>query len=97
MKKAVEFLNHQLEIGNVDVDFAGDDFYLKIASSSCRFCPKGVGEAELEGTLCPFPTTIERFLEKACCNGIVVVPEDIDMKVLVKQNGFCIIHYRHVK
>ncbi|WP_457569599.1 hypothetical protein [Desulfurobacterium sp.] len=97
VKKAVRFLNEHLQIGEIAVEFSGKDFFIKIASSCCRFCPKGVGEAELEGTLCPFPKVFERFLELSCCNGIVVVPEGIDMKTLVKNDGFCMIHYRYVK
>ncbi|OMH40856.1 hypothetical protein [Desulfurobacterium indicum] len=97
VKKAIVFLNERLRIGKVFVEFAGEDFFIKVYSSSCRFCPKGVGEAELEGTLCPFPKIFERFLELSCRNGIVVVPEDIDMKTLVKREGFCVIHYRCVK
>ncbi|WP_297447074.1 hypothetical protein [Desulfurobacterium sp.] len=97
VKEAVNFLNEHLRIGQLSIEFSVDGFFLRIVSSTCRFCPKGVGGAELEGTLCPFPKLIERFLERACCSKVVVVPEGIDKKILVKKEGFCIIHYRYIK
>ncbi|WP_456397546.1 hypothetical protein [Desulfurobacterium sp.] len=66
----------------------GKNFFLKVASSSCRFCPEGVGEVELDGTLCPFPKVFEQFLELSCRNSIVLVREGIEMKTLVKKMDF---------
>ena len=65
-RSALAHLNAELTItldpADLYVEEEGEQFVVKIKTSQCRFCPKGVGEAELKGTLCPFPGLIEEFL-----------------------------------
>ena len=42
---------------------------VKVLSKGCRFCPKGVGEAALEGTLCPYPALIKEFVNQLLPEG----------------------------
>ena len=37
---------------------------LLVAADKCRICPKGVGGAEVKGTLCPIPSFIESLVNK---------------------------------
>jgi hypothetical protein len=37
---------------------------LLVAADKCRICPKGVGGAEVKGTLCPVPSFIESLVNK---------------------------------
>ena len=37
---------------------------LLIAGNTCRICPKGVGGAEVKGTLCPVPNLVEGLVNK---------------------------------
>ena len=38
-------------------------YEIRIESSKCRFCPKGVGKAEIPGTLCMFPGLIRNLIQ----------------------------------
>ncbi len=93
IREAINFLNENLKIGTLSVEFSENSFLVKISSSKCRFCPKGVGGAELEGTLCPFPKLIEKFLSETCHVNVSLIPEGLENRVLTKQEGFCIIKY----
>jgi hypothetical protein len=37
---------------------------LLITGNTCRICPKGVGGAEVKGTLCPIPTLVVNLVNK---------------------------------
>ena len=37
---------------------------LLITGNTCRVCPKGVGGAEVKGTLCPIPSLVESLVNK---------------------------------
>jgi len=37
---------------------------LLVAADKCRICPKGVGGAEIKGTLCPIPSFLESLVNK---------------------------------
>lgn len=43
-----------LEVGEFEVQSNGSKTVFRLKSSTCRFCPKGVGGLELPGKLCPF-------------------------------------------
>ncbi len=91
-KKVIEILNGILKISDiVEVEKAGNDVVVKIKTSGCRFCPKSVGEAELEGTICPFPGLIEEFVRHFCKKDVRI--KRIDGKVLNKEDDWCKIAY----
>ena len=37
---------------------------LLLSGNTCRICPKGVGGAEVKGTLCPIPSLVEALVNK---------------------------------
>jgi hypothetical protein len=37
---------------------------LLLSGNTCRICPKGVGGAEVKGTLCPIPSLVESLVNK---------------------------------
>ncbi len=50
-------------VGEYDLQEAGDNqVVLLIAGNTCRICPKGVGGAEVKGTLCPIPSLLESLI-----------------------------------
>jgi len=52
-------------VGEYDLQEAGEDqVVLLIAGQTCRICPKGVGGAEVKGTLCPIPSLLEALINK---------------------------------
>ncbi len=63
--EAAELL-HELTPLAVDVQFSGDEkgLVVRINTETCKYCPKGVGGAELEGSLCPYPGLILGFLSE---------------------------------
>ena len=66
----------------------------KITSSTCKFCPKGVGEAELEGTICPYPGLFEEYLKEFLPEGETLKLVVTNRKSLVKQDQSCIIEFK---
>ena len=67
--------------------------YLKIHASKCRYCPKGVGHAELNGTLCPFPTLVEEFINKLNNRKVLTVLKERSVPLLKKVDDWCVIRY----
>ena len=92
---ALERLNTDLlitlDLTDVCLDEKEDYFNVKIRNAKCRFCPKGVGEAELTGTLCPFPGLIQDFLSTIVGKDIGLIK--VKNKSLVKDGDWCKIRY----
>ncbi|MCD6427093.1 MAG: hypothetical protein J7L03_03190 [Caldisericaceae bacterium] len=91
------FLNDKLNISGKDFATFETDGKLtvKIRTDKCRYCPKGVGSAELEGTICPFPGIIEGFVNEFSRSKIKVSP--VNGKLLNKEEGFCVITFEKEK
>ncbi len=69
-QRYVAHLDKIMKMGTkIDVEHRLDDVVVKVMSAGCRFCPKGVGEAELQGTLCPYPALIEEFVNQLLPEG----------------------------
>jgi len=65
-----------------------DHLLVKIKNPACRACPKGVGEAELTGTLCPFPGLLEDYWSSIC--GKELKLEKVgNNKALIKHGDWC--------
>ena len=63
VKALLEYLQQLMPMAEgIHVEVAGRRAEVLINRQRCKFCPKGVGEAELEGTLCPYPALLEAFL-----------------------------------
>ncbi len=94
LKSIIEFLDKELELaGQKALEFDEDILTFRVVSKTCNFCPIGVGEAELEGTACPYPSLIKEFANK-------FLPEDQKVKLVVqernylkKQRGNCFIKF----
>ena len=93
----IKFLNDKLNIsGNEFSVFEDSDrLTVKIRTDKCRYCPKGVGGAELEGTICPFPGIIESFVNAISDEKISV--DAVNNKLLNKEGGFCVISFKKEK
>ncbi len=94
-KKPSDVVNHTLdalEWGEWSIEEKDAQLIVKIVTSKCRYCPKGVGRAELPGTACPLPKLLEAMLREAGFNAVVERVED--RRELVKEGGLCIIRYR---
>ena len=61
--EALNLLNELTPLA-VEVTFSQDEnaVTVRINTETCKYCPKGVGGAELEGSLCPYPGLILGFL-----------------------------------
>jgi len=98
LKEQIEYLitllNNVLVIStDVKVEEGDDDSVIvRIRTSKCRYCPKGVGGAELEGTICPFPGLIEAFLNQFLDKKVKVTPEN--NKILWKEDDWCTMKYK---
>lgn len=100
LKPVVNFIDSvfnlagQVEIIEIDRNHAT----LRVGSSGCRFCPIGVGKAELApgNTFCPFPTMIEETANQMLGEDIVrtvLTREGMRTSILKKQDGSCFITY----
>jgi len=87
-EQVLAFLNSILSISDVNVEKEYDSIVVKIRNSKCKFCPKGVGEAELEGTICPFPGLVEEFINHLCSKKVKIMR--VDNKILKKEGPFYI-------
>ncbi len=76
MNKSFDFCN--------DLKITSDDEYVEItlkdAICGCKYCPKVIGEAEIDGTACPIPILFEQVGKK----------EGFDYSV-IKVNGSCVV------
>jgi hypothetical protein len=66
VKNLILYVNKILSlVGEYDLrQVDGDQVVLLISGNTCRICPKGVGGAELKGTLCPVPTLLEGLINR---------------------------------
>ena len=69
---------------------------VKLKSSMCKYCPKGVGGAEIPGTVCSVPYFLRSVLETILEKKYIVVPWEVKehsfvvKKPLKKEEGHCI-------
>ena len=65
-KNLILYINKILSlVGEYDFKDAEDGMaVLMIAGNTCRICPKGVGGAEVKGSLCPIPTLVENLVNR---------------------------------
>ena len=65
-KNLILYINKILSlVGEYDFKDAEDGMaVLIITGNTCRICPKGVGGAEVKGTLCPIPTLVENLVNR---------------------------------
>ena len=85
IKKTLEILEEELDpFAKYVVSINGNKVNIAIESNKCKFCPKGVGGAEIPGILCMFPILIKGILE-----GIIGEHFEINIPV-IKKEGYCI-------
>jgi len=65
-KNLILYINKILSlVGEYEFKDAEDGMaVLLITGNTCRVCPKGVGGAEVKGTLCPIPSLVESLVNK---------------------------------
>jgi hypothetical protein len=65
-KNLILYVNKILSlVGEYDFkDVEDGQAALMITGNTCRICPKGVGGAEVKGTLCPIPSLVENLVNK---------------------------------
>ncbi len=94
LKNIIEFLDNELELaGEKYLEFDGEILTFKVVSKTCNFCPIGVGEAELDGTACPYPALIKEFANKFLPDGQKVKLVVQERNYLKKESGHCFIKF----
>ncbi|MBN2191269.1 MAG: hypothetical protein JW751_00495 [Polyangiaceae bacterium] len=93
-RKAIDVLQSLLRISEeIECGEDGNSVVVRVRASRCRYCPKGVGRAELKGTLCPFPTLIETFVNTLSNRTVITVFKEDSMPLLKKDGDWCMIRY----
>ena len=88
--KVFSLLNEHLHlVGDFRVEPEGDDVVVSIGSGTCRICPIGVGEAEIQGTACPFPALLQNLVNHYSPDGAEVRIKLAGRSMLVKEDGRC--------
>ena len=66
VRNLILYINKILSLmGEYDLKEVDDgQVVLLVAADKCRICPKGVGGAEVKGTLCPIPSFLESLVNK---------------------------------
>jgi len=89
----VGFINDKMGISPaMDVVKANGGVEVTVLAPTCRYCPKGIGGAELPGTACPFPKFLEEIAKVAMGDGAPRV-QLIDGGTLKRTEDTCKIHY----
>jgi hypothetical protein len=93
-KKSLDILQSLLQIsGEIRYSDESGSMTVLIRASQCRYCPKGVGRAELTGTLCPFPSLIENFVNRLNSRTLIKVRKEKSKPLLTKEEDWCVIKY----
>ncbi|NPA14684.1 MAG: hypothetical protein GXN97_05815 [Aquificae bacterium] len=76
------------------VNSSNKGFKVDIKTNKCKYCPKGVGGAEIHGTVCPFPGVIEAFVEELTQKKVSIKLKMLDESglrktPLSKEEGYC--------
>jgi hypothetical protein len=79
---------------DIEMKMDNEDIVIGIRNSTCKFCPKGVGEAELKGTLCPFPSLLESFNNEIWKSEDVQLIKERAIPIMVKEDDWCIFKFR---
>ncbi len=83
-----------LEWGEWSVEKGKGLVRLRVKTSKCRYCPKGVGRGQLPGTACPLPKLIERLANIEGINArLVYRREGGRVLSLVRTSDECVIEY----
>ncbi len=94
LKAIIEFLDRELQLaGEKGLEIDGEVITFNIVSKTCNFCPIGVGEAELDGTACPYPALIKEFANKFLPDGQRVKLVVQERNYLKKESGHCFIKF----
>ena len=78
-------------MGGYDLQEAGEgQVVLLVAGDKCRICPKGVGGADIKGTLCPIPSFLESLVNKIAGKEIL----DLITNGIEKEGTTCKAYYK---
>ena len=64
-EQLVDSVLRALDWGEWSVEREDSELHVKVVTSKCRYCPKGVGRAMLPATVCPLPGLLEEMLKRA--------------------------------
>ncbi|MCD4708833.1 MAG: hypothetical protein K8S62_13955 [Candidatus Sabulitectum sp.] len=97
-EKAIEILKRVMPISkDIETKEKNGEILVSIRNSTCKFCPKGVGEAELQGTLCPFPSLLESFSNELWESEDIQLIKERAKPIMKKDGDWCIFRYRAKK
>jgi len=89
LQALVESLNKALGIGpRAEVREIGDDVYeVGLGGEKCRYCPRGVGLAEIPWAACPFPKLLEGIARLEGLQAEALVLETPRGKAYIQRRG----------
>jgi len=93
-EQALSWFLHKMKISvNTRIEIRTDGLSLRVGRTTCKLCPKGVGGAELEGTLCPVPGLVLGFLATYLAGTASIELERKNKKLLSVEPEYCVMHF----
>jgi hypothetical protein len=78
-------------VGKYDLQESGEgQAVLLLAGDTCRICPKGVGGAEVKGTLCPIPSLVENLVNQIAQQDLL----ELTTKGIEKEGTTCKAYFK---
>ena len=84
-KALIKFL---IEFYNMCDEYIVEEDKIGLKIDKCKYCPKQIGEAEIEGSACPIPSILASCMKELTKKDYKINLWDGN-KVLIKENGYC--------
>lgn len=92
VRNLILYINRLLSLmGEYDFQLSDQDLaVLRIEAKKCRICPKGVGGAEVKGTICPIPSFLEGLVNRIAGEKLV----QLNSTGIEKDGDLCRAYYQ---
>ncbi len=92
VRNLILYINRLLSLmGGYDFQLSDQDLaVLTIEAEKCRICPKGVGGAEVKGTICPIPSFLEGLVNRIAGEKLVI----LNSTGIEKEGDLCRAYYQ---
>ncbi len=84
-KSLIKFL---IEFCKMCDEYIIDDDKIGLKIDKCKYCPKQIGEAEIEGSACPIPSILSSCMKELTKKDYKINLWDGN-KIIIKKDGYC--------
>ncbi len=84
-----ELIKFLIEFCNMCDDYIIDDDKIGLKIDKCKYCPKQIGEAEIEGSACPIPSMLTSCMGELTKKDYKINFWDNSHQIIIKKDGYC--------